>query len=85
MLESAARVAWAGVGLRLPRRLLGPRTLALATRRALADEGMHDRARAVAGWLATHDAGSCAAREIETWVTTGSTADRVRRPEAPAV
>jgi UDP:flavonoid glycosyltransferase YjiC (YdhE family) len=35
--ENAARVEWAGVGVRLPRRLLGPRSMRLAVRRALAE------------------------------------------------
>ena len=35
MAENAARADWAGVGVRLPWALLGPRTLALATRHAL--------------------------------------------------
>jgi len=35
MAENAARADWAGVGIRLPWSLLGPRTLALAVRRAL--------------------------------------------------
>jgi UDP:flavonoid glycosyltransferase YjiC (YdhE family) len=35
MLENAARIAWAGLGVRLPRRLLTPATLRLAVRRAL--------------------------------------------------
>jgi MGT family glycosyltransferase len=35
MAENAARADWAGVGMRLPWSLLGPRTLRLAVRRAL--------------------------------------------------
>ena len=35
MAENAARADWAGVGIRLPWSLLGPRSLALAVRRAL--------------------------------------------------
>ena len=35
MAENAARADWAGVGMRLPWPLLGPRTLRLAVRRAL--------------------------------------------------
>ena len=49
MAENAARADWAGLGVRLPRRLLGPRTLRLAVRRALGDPAMRARARAVAG------------------------------------
>jgi UDP:flavonoid glycosyltransferase YjiC (YdhE family) len=36
MAENAARADWAGVGIRLPWPLLGPRSVRLATRRALA-------------------------------------------------
>ena len=32
MAENAARADWAGLGVRLPRRLLGPRTLRWAVR-----------------------------------------------------
>ena len=65
MAENAARADWAGVGVRLPRRLLGPRALRLAVGRALRDAGMRDRARAVAAWVAAHDGADAAARELE--------------------
>ena len=35
MAENAARADWAGVGVRLPWALLGPRSLGLTVRRAL--------------------------------------------------
>jgi UDP:flavonoid glycosyltransferase YjiC (YdhE family) len=77
MAESAARVDWAGLGVRLPRRLLGPRALRLAVERTLADARLHARARAVAAWAAGHDGAGLAAREIEAWaarrgITVGS-------------
>jgi UDP:flavonoid glycosyltransferase YjiC (YdhE family) len=68
MGENAARADWAGVGVRLPRRLLGPRALRLAAGRALRDAGMRDRARAVAAWVAAHDGADAAARELEALV-----------------
>jgi UDP:flavonoid glycosyltransferase YjiC (YdhE family) len=68
MGENAARADWAGVGVRLPRRLLGPRALRLAAGRALRDAGMRDRARAVAAWVAAHDGADAAARELEAVV-----------------
>ena len=37
MAENAARLDWAGVGVRLPWRFLSPATLRLAVRRALAE------------------------------------------------
>jgi UDP:flavonoid glycosyltransferase YjiC (YdhE family) len=73
MAENAARADWAGLGVRLPRRLLGPRALRLAVGRALRDGGMRARVRAVAGWMAEHDGAVTAARELEAWAarTTG--------------
>ena len=44
MAETGARVAWAGAGLTLPGRLLGPETLRLASRSIL--QGRHFAARA---------------------------------------
>lgn len=67
MAETAARVDWAGVGVRLPRRLLSPATIALAVRRALGDDGMRTRAQAVAAWAAQHDGASIASSVLEEW------------------
>jgi UDP:flavonoid glycosyltransferase YjiC (YdhE family) len=67
MAENAARADWAGVGVRLPRRLLGPRTLRLAVARALGDGRLRARARAVAAWMAEHDGARAAALEVERW------------------
>ena len=68
MGENAARVEWAGVGVRLPRRLLSPGNLRLSLRRVLGDPRYRTTAEAVADWAATHDAGRIAAREIEIWL-----------------
>jgi UDP:flavonoid glycosyltransferase YjiC (YdhE family) len=67
MGENAARADWAGVGVRLPRRLLSGPTLRLAVRRALADHRLRERAVEVAAWSATHDPATTAAVELETW------------------
>jgi UDP:flavonoid glycosyltransferase YjiC (YdhE family) len=67
MAESAARADWAGVGVRLPRRLLSPRTLRLAVGRALRDDRLRARARELASWMAAHDGASAAAQEVEAW------------------
>jgi MGT family glycosyltransferase len=67
MAESGARVDWAGLGVRLPRRLLTARTLRLAVRRALGDPGMRARALAVAEWARSHDGAAAAADELERW------------------
>ena len=67
MAENAARADWAGLGVRLPRRLLGPRTLRLAVQRALGDARMRARARAAAAWIAAHDGARAATAELESW------------------
>lgn len=48
--QTGVRVAWAGAGLMLPRRLLGRRPLRWAVRRLLADRRIAARARGLAGW-----------------------------------
>jgi UDP:flavonoid glycosyltransferase YjiC (YdhE family) len=67
MAENAARADWAGLGVRLPRRLLGPRTLRLAVERALRDGAMRARVQGIAGWMTRHDGAGTAARELEAW------------------
>jgi len=67
MAENAARVDWAGAGVRIPRRLLGPRTVALAVRRALADGRLGARAREMAAWAVANDGAAAAAAELEAW------------------
>ena len=74
MAESAARVDWAGLGVRVPGRLVGERALRLAVQRALADTVIRVRARAAANWIAANDGPQAAARELETW------ADRLPHP-----
>jgi UDP:flavonoid glycosyltransferase YjiC (YdhE family) len=65
MNENAARVDWAGVGVRLPRRLCAPGPLRLAVRRALAGEGLAERASEIAAWSERHDAAATAADLVE--------------------
>jgi UDP:flavonoid glycosyltransferase YjiC (YdhE family) len=65
MAENAARADWAGVGVRLPWRLLSPRTLRLAVQRALARRSLRDRARQLAAWAAVNEGASRAAELIE--------------------
>jgi hypothetical protein len=50
MNENAARIDWAGVGVRLPRRFTTPRSIGLAVERALADDDMRARVGALAAW-----------------------------------
>jgi len=67
MNENAARVDWAGVGVRLPRRLAGPRGLRLAVGRALARPPLRARARELARWAAEHDGAERAAELVESF------------------
>ncbi len=55
MGENGARVAWAGVGLTLPRGVFGTRSLRVAVRRVLADARFASRARALADWSQSND------------------------------
>jgi UDP:flavonoid glycosyltransferase YjiC (YdhE family) len=83
MAENAARADWAGVGVRLPRRLLGPRTVRLAVWRALSNSLLRARARAVAAWMEAHDAPTTAALEIERWAPT-TPRPSGQHPQAPS-
>ncbi|HTX09999.1 MAG TPA: nucleotide disphospho-sugar-binding domain-containing protein [Solirubrobacteraceae bacterium] len=72
MAENAARVDWAGVGVRLPWRLVTPGTLRLAVRRALAEASFVARARELASWAAAHDGASRAAELVEEFALQSS-------------
>lgn len=65
MAENAARADWAGVGVRLPWRLLSPATLRLAARRALSDARLAVRAAELQRWAAANDGASRAAELVE--------------------
>jgi UDP:flavonoid glycosyltransferase YjiC (YdhE family) len=65
MSENAARADWAGVGVRLPWRLLSAPTLRLAVRRALSEPELAERARGLAAWAAAHDGATHAAELVE--------------------
>jgi UDP:flavonoid glycosyltransferase YjiC (YdhE family) len=65
MNENAARVDWAGAGVRLPRRLVTARGLRLAVERALADPALRARARELAGWVVERDPADRAAELVE--------------------
>ena len=72
MGENAARVDWAGLGVRLPRRYATPRGVRLAVRRALARPAMRQGARRVARWIAAHDGGAVAGAALESWSQSGA-------------
>jgi UDP:flavonoid glycosyltransferase YjiC (YdhE family) len=65
MAENAARADWAGVGVRVPWRLLSPPTLRLAVSRALGDPRRRAAAQELAVWAATHDGAARAAELVE--------------------
>jgi len=65
MNENAARVDWAGAGVRVPRRFVTPRVLRLAVERTLGETSIRARARELAGWADRHDSGEAAARLVE--------------------
>jgi MGT family glycosyltransferase len=65
MGENAARVAWAGVGVSLPRRLITPRGIRLAVRRVLSEPSYAKRARRLRAWSEVHDGGERAAMALE--------------------
>ena len=65
MGENAARVDWAGVGVRLPWRFLTPATVRLAVRRALADRSLAARALELGAWAAVNDGAERAAALVE--------------------
>jgi MGT family glycosyltransferase len=81
MNENAARVDWAGAGVRVPRRFLSPRVLRLAVERALSEPGIARRARELGDWAQMNDAGARAASLVErlagdatlarAWTTSG--------------
>jgi UDP:flavonoid glycosyltransferase YjiC (YdhE family) len=75
MGENAARLAWAGAGVRLPWRLLSPSTLRLAVRRALESPWLADRAAQIAAWAAVADPPGLAAQLVEALAT-----ERQRQP-----
>ncbi len=71
MNENAARLDRAGLGVRLPRRFVGPRAVRLATERALASPSYAARAAGVAAWARSHDAGARAAELVEELAARG--------------
>ncbi len=65
MAENASRVAWAGCGISLPRRMVRPLGIRLAVRKLLADDGIAARAGELAEWSAAHDGGATASLALE--------------------
>ena len=65
MAENAARLDWAGAGVRLPWPLLSPLTLRLAVRRALGRVRLGERAAELGTWAAQHRGPARAADLVE--------------------
>jgi UDP:flavonoid glycosyltransferase YjiC (YdhE family) len=65
MNENAARLDWAGAGVRIPRRLVTPRVVGLAVERALGDPRHAQRAAELAAWARAHDPPGRAAQLVE--------------------
>jgi UDP:flavonoid glycosyltransferase YjiC (YdhE family) len=65
MNESAARIDWAGVGVRVPRRLCTPGPVRLAVERALSEPHMRERVGELAAWWRSHDPPTRAAELVE--------------------
>ncbi len=65
MGENAARVAWSGTGLSVPRRLISGRAIRLATRRLLREQSFQLAAQSVAAWSSANDGAAAAAELVE--------------------
>lgn len=79
MNENAARLDWAGAGVRLPRRFVTPRTLRLAVERALEEPSIRARAREIAAWSDAHDPGAEAAVLVERLAAQAATGEAETR------
>lgn len=71
MAENAARLAWAGAGVRLPWRFATPQGIRLAVRRALAEPALARRAGELAEWALEHDGAERAAGLVEQLAAAG--------------
>jgi UDP:flavonoid glycosyltransferase YjiC (YdhE family) len=74
MNENAARLDWAGAGVRVPRRWITPRTLRLAVARCLEDPAMRTRAHEIAAWTRAHDPAPRASVLVEQLAARGPAA-----------
>ena len=63
--ENAARVTWAGAGVRVAPRFASPRAIRGATERALFEPSLRAKAREFQAWRETHDAGARATELLE--------------------
>jgi MGT family glycosyltransferase len=77
MNENAARLAWAGAGVRLPRRFVAPRPIRRAVERVVGDETIKAQARAFSEWSAANDPGARAASLVERLASPSEHASRL--------
>jgi UDP:flavonoid glycosyltransferase YjiC (YdhE family) len=68
MGENASRIAWARVGVSLPRRLVTARGVRLAVMRVLAEPDLAENAKALGEWSRRHGDGTIAAETLEAFV-----------------
>jgi UDP:flavonoid glycosyltransferase YjiC (YdhE family) len=80
MNENAARLDWAGAGVRVPRRFAHHRPLRMAVERALGDASIHARAGKLAEWMDAHDPGATAAALVERLALRGPAISAARVP-----
>ena len=78
MSENAARLDWVGAGVRIPPRLLGPRSVRVGVQRILCDPSIAARAREMARWAAGHDSGGAAAELLEAMASATAPSGRAR-------
>jgi UDP:flavonoid glycosyltransferase YjiC (YdhE family) len=69
MNENAARLDWAGAGVRLPRRFVTPRTVRLAVERTLIEPSIRAHAEEFAAWSHSHDPEAIASKLVESLAT----------------
>jgi UDP:flavonoid glycosyltransferase YjiC (YdhE family) len=70
MAENAARVDWAGVGVRLAPRFCTPSGVRLAVRRALSRPRLRGRTAELARWATANPGPQAAAARLEHWAAT---------------
>jgi UDP:flavonoid glycosyltransferase YjiC (YdhE family) len=73
MAENAARVDWAGVGVRLAPRFCTPWGVRLAVRRALANASLRTKASELSRWAFTNPGPATAAAHQERWAAAAGT------------
>jgi MGT family glycosyltransferase len=84
MSENAARVDWAGLGTRLPRRLVSAAGVRHAVRRALEEPQIARNVAEVARWTAAHDGAARAADLVERFAAGSAVTGAASRSSSSA-